>query len=364
VSTKSTRGRLASDVKALTTARKQATDRRRSALRWVLSLGSMLAIFGYIFWDQVPIEIVAREILNANPWWLLVAIIVTVLHRVLMALKWWVILRGEGARLGVFYLTMVTFVGYFVGFLVPGALGIEVVRVWYLSRDHAAGNLGLASALIDRATSMASLAALALGGLLVFDVQIPGRTVIIAACLLVLALFVLATLVSPWLSRWLAALAPLAGASWLARLRLKMHHLVLTLSNMQGRVSVVLQSLGIGIAAQIVRGIIVYIVFVALGRYDLFAVSLVLAPIVMFVAMVPLGINSTAVAAGATLFFLEPLGVSPETSVSSVMLLGILAFVMIPIGALCFAASGYWRTGPGAQNVAEPSNVSPVTPDA
>jgi hypothetical protein len=170
--------------------------------------------------------------------------------------------------------------------------------------------------------------------------------------------------VSPWLSRWLAALAPLAGASWLARLRLKMHHLVLTLSNMQGRVSVVLQSLGIGIAAQVVRGIIVYIVFVALGRYDLFAVSLVLAPIVMFVAMVPLGINSTAVAAGATLFFLEPLGVSPETSVSSVMLLGILAFVMIPIGALCFAASGYWRTGPGAQNVAEPSNVSPVTPDA
>jgi hypothetical protein len=46
------------------------------------------------------------------------------------------------------------------------------------------------------------------------------------------------------------------------------------------------------------------------------------------------------------------------------MLLGILAFVMIPIGALCFAASGYWRTGLAAQTVAESSNASPLAPDA
>ena len=350
---------LAGDVNALRTARQQASGSHRSALHWVLSVGSMLAIFGYIFWEQVPIDTVAREILSANAWWLLVAVVVTVLHRFLMALKWWVILRGEGARLGVLYLTMVTFVGYFVGFVVPGALGIEVVRVWYLSRDHGAGNLGLASSLIDRATSMASLAVLALGGLLAFDVQMPGRPVIMAACVLVLALFAIATLASPSLSRWLTAIAPSAGTSWFARLRMKVHRLALTLSNMQGRRSVILQSLGFGIAAQIIRGIIVYIVFVALGRGDLFAVSLVLAPIVMFVAMVPLGINSSAVATGATLFLLEPLGVAPETSVSSAVLLGVLAFLMIPIGALCFAASGYWRKGSGAPTAAEPSNVSP-----
>ena len=92
--------RLAGDVEALKTARQQATGRRCSALHWVLSVGSMLAIFGYIFWEQVPIDSVAREILSANPWWLFVAVVVTVAHRFLMALKWWVILRGEGARLG------------------------------------------------------------------------------------------------------------------------------------------------------------------------------------------------------------------------------------------------------------------------
>ena len=353
MSGKSTHTRLAGDVEALKTARQQATGRHRSALRWVLSVGSMLAIFGYIFWEQVPIDSVAREILRANPWWLLVAVVVTVAHRFLMGLKWWVILRGEGARLGVLYLTMVTFVGYFVGFVVPGALGIEVVRVWYLSRDHGAGNLGLASALIDRATSTASLAMVALGALLAFDVQMPGRRVIIAACLVVLALFALATLVSPWLSRWLTAIAPSAGASWFARLRMTVYRLVLTLSNMQGRRYVVLQSLALGVAAQVVRGIIVYIVFVALGRSDLFTVSLALAPIVMFLAMVPLGINGTAVATAATLFLLEPLGVSPETSVSSAVLLGVLAFTMIPIGALCFAASGYWRRNVAPQTAVQ-----------
>jgi hypothetical protein len=119
-------------------------------------------------------------------------------------------------------------------------------------------------------------------------------------------------------------------------------------AGMQGRRGVILQSFLLGAAAQVVRGFGVSLVFVSLGYPNLWAACLAVAPIVMFVTMVPAGLSSMAVGAGAMVLLLEPLGVPPEASLSASLLSDVLVFIMIPLGAICFAASGYWRAPQGA----------------
>lgn len=314
-------------------------------LRAALSTLLLVVVLAYLVWWKVPVSALARELAGADLRWLLAAAAVMVGNRMVMALKWWLILRGEGLRVGWFYVVMVTFVGYFVGRLMPGALGMEAVRVWYLTRDHDLGTVGIASVVIDRATSLAALALVGLLALLAFGIQFPGRKLIIAGCVAVLVGFALATVFAPAVSSWLGAAGREEGGSWIARGRVAAHRTAVAVSAMQGRSAVVAQSMSAGVAAQLVRGFSIYLVFVALGQPQLLAESIAVAPILMVVTMVPLGLSSVAVGAGAMVLLLEPIGVPPAVSLSASLLSDALLLVMVPIGALCLAAGGYWRRG-------------------
>ena len=151
---------------------------RKSKLRWIVWSVGLIAILGYLALTKVPLTEFVHELLTCNPWWLLATALLLVITRTVMALKWWVILQGEGIRLPFGYVWHVTFASDFLGPFAPSGLGLEAVRVWYLSRDHGVGAVGMASAVIDRVISVAALAIVALVALLSLDQPFPGEELI------------------------------------------------------------------------------------------------------------------------------------------------------------------------------------------
>ena len=296
----------------------------------------MIAILGYLALTKVPLTEFVHELRTCNPWWLLATALLIVITRTVMSLKWWVILQGEGIRLPFGYVWHVTFVSYFLGSFAPSGLGLEAVRVWYLSRDHGVGAVGMASAVIDRVISVAALAIVALVALLALDQPFPGEELIDAAAAALFLGFVAATCLAPTLSGWLEAHRPTRRTSWMRRLWVKAHDVVLYASKMQARKKVVARALLLGVLIQILRSFEIYLVFVALGYPHLLGVILAVVPVVMFIGMVPVGLSQVAVSAGAFVLLLEPVGIPASASLSASLIADTLSWLMFPIGAVFF----------------------------
>jgi uncharacterized protein (TIRG00374 family) len=311
---------------------------RKSPLKWIAWSAGLVVVLGYLLLTKVPVTEFVHELLTCNPWWLLATAVLLVITRSVMALKWWVILQGEGIRLPFFYIWHVTFVSYFLGSFVPSGLGLEAVRVWYLARDHGIGAVGMASAVIDRAISVAALAIVTLVALLSLDQPFLGEKLIdIGAAALFLG-FVAATCLAPTLSRWLERHRPTKRTSWLRRVWAKAHDVAVYASKMQGRKSVVARALLLGVLVQLLRSLEVYLVFVALGYPQLLGAILALAPVIMFIGMIPVGLSPVAISAGAFVLLLEPVGVPASASLSGSLIVDALGWFMVPVGAAVFWA--------------------------
>ena len=79
----------------------------------------------------------------------------------LLSLKWWVITRGLGVTLSFFAATRLYLTGTVLNNVLPTAIGGDLYRVYFLSRESDSGfRRSLASVLIERATGYAGLLAL------------------------------------------------------------------------------------------------------------------------------------------------------------------------------------------------------------
>jgi uncharacterized protein (TIRG00374 family) len=317
-------------------------QRGKRLVRLMLGLILTGGLFAYLVWGgHVRLDEVVTAVRQVRPWWLVVSAVVAIGNRFLMALKWWLLLRAEeiGVRLGP--VVVVQYMSYFLGRALPGAVGMDVVRAWYLTREqeHESRAVIVASVVFDRVTNMVALAAIALAAVLVTEVPLPGRGAVVVAGAVLCGGFAVVGLVSRPLERLLSRRQVRGVTRWKRMLR-SVHRVVSSLSRYHGRPAVVGQTLAAGLVVQTVRCMEVYLVFVALGRPDTLAESLVLAPIVMFIVMIPLGLSSVAVGAGAMVIVAGPLGIGSATALTAAVLLDVIGLVLIPVGAVCYL----WRS--------------------
>jgi hypothetical protein len=92
------------------------------------------------------------------------------------------------------------------------------------------------------------------------------------------------------------------------------------------------------VLVQLLRSLEVYLVFVALGYPDLLGAILALAPVIMFIGMIPVGLSPVAISAGAFVLLLEPVGVPASASLSASLIVDALGWFMVPVGAAVFWA--------------------------
>ena len=97
----------------------------------------------YLLWRSDPSAVV-RAAANADPSWILLAILSVVVDRILMAQRWIALLCiVEGRRPPLGRLLEIFLTSTFLGTFLPASIGGDAVRAYSLSRDNVSGAVRL-----------------------------------------------------------------------------------------------------------------------------------------------------------------------------------------------------------------------------
>jgi uncharacterized membrane protein YbhN (UPF0104 family) len=189
--------------------------RRGFLLRLAVSLALLVLLALVVDWGHLGARLGA-----ANPILMLGIVGLATVDRLLMAWKWWLLVRGRDRTLGLWAAVRAYYLASFVGYFLPMTVGADAVRVGALARAGRTAVL-VASVVLERligALAQAVLASLSVATLVTLGL---GARVGPAERWVLAATVVLAFLAFPFsfpLARWLAArLGP--GGGWRAALR-------------------------------------------------------------------------------------------------------------------------------------------------
>jgi glycosyltransferase 2 family protein len=281
---------------------------KRPTVGGLLRLAVAAALLGYTLWRSDP-RAVWRAGAGAAFEPLLVAVLLVLVDRALMAYRWFVLLRPlEHHRLPPFGVILrIFFVSTFVGTFLPASIGGDAVRAYSLSRHNVPAADAVASVFLDRMLGVLSVLLMALVGLVLVPKDLAANagvvlalgvtTLICAATALLifnnaagrLAETLLARL--PWVwGRRLAA--DLVGSVR----RYSTHHRVL---------AVVLVG---SVAVQILRIVQAYYLGVSLGIPQPLGAYFAFIPLILLVMLLPITVNGIGTSQAAFIWLFARVG--------------------------------------------------------
>lgn len=135
---------------------------RANLVKIVVSLGLLIFLL-----TRVGLGGTLEALSDAHPVYLLVALALYFVGVPLRAYRWQVLLGAVGTHVSLPRLTSLYFVGTFFNTVLPSGIGGDVVRVYELATDGAGAAVAMSTVLVDRATGLLVLLALALGSTVV-----------------------------------------------------------------------------------------------------------------------------------------------------------------------------------------------------
>jgi uncharacterized membrane protein YbhN (UPF0104 family) len=147
---------------------RRKAGRRGFHVRLAVSLALLLLLLLFVDWSRLGARLGA-----ANPLVMLGVVGLATADRLLMAWKWWLLVRGRDATLGLWAAIRAYYLASFAGYFLPMTVGADAVRVGALARAGRTAVL-IASVVLERligalaqavvaALSVAALVALGLG---------------------------------------------------------------------------------------------------------------------------------------------------------------------------------------------------------
>jgi len=125
-----------------------------TAIRIVVSLG----LLGFLFYKMGPDKILGA-IRGAVPLWVLCIFALMVAEHVHATYKWLILLRHTDHDVRFWPLFKITYISGFVGMFLPGAVGIELVRMYGLAKQTSDLAMSFTSILMDRILGLTGLSA-------------------------------------------------------------------------------------------------------------------------------------------------------------------------------------------------------------
>jgi hypothetical protein len=239
----------------------------------------------------------------------------------LAAVRWSILLGGEHTVAKLFSLTLI---GAFFNNLLPGAVGGDAVKAYYLYRDTGKGGKSIASVFLDRYVGYAGLLCIGLvSGLLAFQD--------------------LAAVGMQWISPLLFA-AFIAGSLVVFGLRIGRRFSTVAdfYDFFHERVrdrGAMAKTFLLSLAVQGLAILMVWLIALGLGQHPSFAALFVFVPIIFTVMMVPLSISGLGIREGAFVLLFGLTGISAEASttisflwflsIAAVSLLGLIEYLRL-----------------------------------
>ena len=297
----------------------------------------------YLIW-KIDLGRTLRVIGDADPWYLLLALVLMVVTIVPMAWRWQLLLRAKGVQDNMVWLTRAYFVSYAAGQILPTSVGGDAVRIYETARRHPGhGDTGAATVLLERAIGGAATLILAAVGFLLavghYDV---------GAYLWIEAFFVVATIVLAFLlfsrrARPLLKLGrPLLAFVRLDKLVARVYHAIHSYRDHAGVLVTVLVAT---LAIQAVRVLAVWSSGKAVGIDLPPRPYYVMAPLLFLVMLIPFTVNGFAVRESFFVSFLGNLDVSADKAFAAGFLFFVITILMAAPGAAILAWEGFRGTG-------------------
>ena len=340
--------RLQKQIKLSTTLKLSSDDPRRNrtltwiAIRAIISLGLLFMVLQRI--DLGPVVQVAR---SAEIGWLLSALIVAAAGRLFAAFRWYLLLWGKNPEVTFGRVLKLVFVSSLLGMFMPGAIGVEALRVYGMSKTTSDSALSVSSVLLERVLGIFVLTLLVIIGLMLAPVALPPQ-VSIAAWIWFLSLIVMIFVLMHSAPRALVERLLTDRLFGSARIRLQKFYRALDVYKNQPKLLAL--SLLAAIGAIVFR--ITTIVFIARAlNIDIPLIYFVIfLPIIHFVAQLPISLGGLGVRETSFVFFFGLVGVLSENAFTlSIVVYAVTLLTILP-GAWLYAREGLL-----------PKNSSPAT---
>jgi uncharacterized protein (TIRG00374 family) len=234
----------------------------------------------------------------------------------LWAGRWHYIMRGSGEKISYRRVLTTTLIGNFFAMFLPEMVGNDLARMSEVSEERKTNARIVSTVLLDRVIGLISLVMMAMLGLLLGFHHLKDDAP--AITLLVVGLFV--GLGVGWLVFFNRSL--MRRLNWVFRLPLAdrfeapVHSLYNALHDLQTQPRLLLVSVGMSFALQLVEIFSVIFIALSLGINVPLSYFFIFMPIIWVITMVPISISGLGVREGAFAFFFSQVGMASENAIA------------------------------------------------
>ncbi len=262
------------------------------------------------------------------------AFFLILLIRVVMALRWKVLLSFYQINASLLKLLEIMFVSNAVGHLLPSGLGADIIRVYELSRNKGSGEKVLASVFLDRMFGLISMMLVAMSAAWYANFSgLLGKMVPLVISLSVLMLPVAFVVIRVFL---LKNINTNSSSKLFIKVSGFYNRFVSALRQTDIPASGYCALIFLSVLVQLIRGLAFMCIFIGLGSNVAVVYYFVFTPIVFILMLVPISIGGLGVRESALYAFFGPLGLSIATCTAAGLVFHALQLVMILPGIILF----------------------------
>jgi glycosyltransferase 2 family protein len=308
-------------------------------IRAIISFALLIAVLKRI--DLGPVVKVA---LSVKISWLLSASMVAVTGRLFAAFRWYLLLQGKNPEATFGRVLKLLLISSLLGMFMPGGIGVDVVRVYGMSKTTSDSALAFSSVLVERILAIFVQTLLVILGLWLAPVALPFQ-ISLAAWIWFLALTMIILILMLSLPRTL--FDRLLIGRFLGSVRIRMHNFYCAMDTYKGQPKLLAVSLLAAIVAIIFRIIPTVLIARALNIDIPLVYFVIFLPIIHFVAQMPISIGGLGVRETSFVYFLGMIGVSSEKAFTLSIVVYALTLIIALPGAWLYAREGLISTNPG-----------------
>jgi len=331
------------------------------AFSHIFRIAVAAGLTAYLLWRSHPGDVL-RAVASADPSWILLAVVLVLADRALMAYRWIALLCIVPAdrRPPLGRLLEVFFVSTFVGTFLPASIGGDAVRAYSIARDDVSGADAVASVFMDRMLGVAALLVMGVPGLFFARDLAANRAVL--AGLAATAAVSLVTILMIFSERFGLWAARLIGAVPAAVLQQMAHSIVGSIrryAHFHWRLlNVLLASIGV----QILRIVQAYCLGRSLGIDVGLTAYFAFIPVILLIMLLPITVNGLGTSQAAFVWFFARVGVANAPAfVLSLLFVGLGIVGNLPGGFLyAFTPASSRRRAAPSQSARR--EVAPLAP--
>jgi len=107
----------------------------------------------WVLWGQ-DWRTLAEVFRNLSPWYFGLSLVIYATAQVIIAVRWWLLLRAQSIFIDVWVAVRLFFLGLFYNNFLPGSVSGDLLKAWYVTKHTDKRLVGALSVLVDRAIGL------------------------------------------------------------------------------------------------------------------------------------------------------------------------------------------------------------------